>query len=89
LQLVQNFDDKSVSEAFARPTVELDEFTHKWKIVSELIEDTVRELPLYEDRILCEIKRERLVTVLDIIHKWQHVQEGDVSRQYINVCVEC
>ena len=71
---------KTVSEALVRRTLELDKLPRKGKIVSELNEDAVRELPHYSYRILYEISSENLVTVLAIIHKRQHLEGDDIPR---------
>lgn len=69
---------KRVSEALVQRTIDLDELPRKGKMVSELNEDAVRELPLYSYRILYEIKSDDLVVVLAVIHKRQHLEAEDV-----------
>lgn len=69
-----------VSEALVQRTVGLDELPRKGKLVSELNEETVRELPLYSYRILYEIKTDALVIVLAVIHKRQNLEEDDIPR---------
>jgi len=71
---------KRVSEALVQRTVDLDTLPYKGTVVSELNEDSIRELPLYSYRIVYEIKPENQVTVLAIIHKRQHVEGEDIPR---------
>lgn len=71
---------KRVTAALVQRTVDLDELPRKGKMVSELNEDAVRELPLYSYRILYEIKADDLVVVLAVIHKRQHLESDDVPR---------
>ena len=47
---------KRVTAALVQRTVDLDQLPRKGKMVSELNEDAIRELPLYSYRILYEIK---------------------------------
>jgi len=69
-----------VTAALVQRTVDIDELPRKGKMVSELNEDAVRELPLYSYRILYEIKSDDLVVVLAVIHKRQHLEGKDVPR---------
>jgi len=41
----------------------------------------VRELRLYSYRILYEIKTDNLIEVLAVIHKRQHLEAEDISRE--------
>ena len=71
---------KRVAAALVQRTADLDERPRKGKMVSELREDAVRELPLYSYRILYEIKPDDLIVVLAVIHKRQHLEGEDVPR---------
>lgn len=71
---------KRVSEALVHRTLDLDKLPRKGKIVSELNEEAVRELPLYSYRIVYEIKSDDLIVVLAVIHKRQHLEHDDVPR---------
>ncbi|PID44173.1 MAG: hypothetical protein CSB47_11580 [Proteobacteria bacterium] len=56
----------------------LDELHRKGGKVSELNEDAVRELGLYSYRILYEIKSDKLIEVLAVIHKRQHLEAEEI-----------
>lgn len=71
---------KRVSEALVQRTVDMDTLPRKGKMVPELDEDVVRELPLYSYRILYEIKSDSLIIVLAVIHKRQHLEVDDIPR---------
>lgn len=72
---------RRVSEALVQKTIGLDELPRKGRMVPELNDETVRELPLYSYRILYEIKSDNLVEVLAVIHRRRDLQPGDVRRE--------
>jgi len=49
--------------------------------MSHTIQDAVRELGLYSYRILYEIKSDKLVEVLAVIHKRQHLEAEEIPRE--------
>ncbi len=70
---------KRVAEALVSKTIVLDELPRLGRIVPELNEETVRELPLYSYRILYEIKPTH-IDVLAIIHKRRDLQPDEIAR---------
>ncbi len=48
--------------------------------IPELNVDAVRELGLYSYRIVYEIKSDKLIEVLAVIHKRQHLEAEDIPR---------
>ena len=72
---------KRVSEELVQKTIGLDELPRKGRMVTELNEDTVRELGLYSYRILYEIKPDNLIEVLAVIHKRRHLEPEDIPRE--------
>jgi plasmid stabilization system protein ParE len=60
-------------------TIGLDEVPRLGRMVPELNEETVRELPLYSYRILYEIKPTH-IEVLAVIHKRRDVQPDEIQR---------
>ncbi len=77
-QITQLID---TSEALIKKTIGLDALPRKSRKVPELNEDAVRELSLYSYRILYEIKSDKLIEVLAVIHKRQHLEAEDVPRE--------
>ena len=73
------FYAKQITEALVKKTIGLDEFPRKGHKVSELNEDTVRELSLYSYRIIYEIKASH-IDVLAVIHKRQDLQAEEILR---------
>ena len=71
---------RRVSEELIQKTIGLDELPRKGRKVPELNVDTVRELSLYSYRILYEIKSYKLIEVLAVIHKRQHLEAEDIPR---------
>lgn len=69
-----------VSEALVQRTIDLDKLRGKGKIVSEIGEDSIRELSLYSYRIIYEIKSDEQIHVLAVIHKRQHLETDDIPR---------
>lgn len=69
-----------VSEDMVKETVGLDELPRKGRKVPEINEDAVRELGIYSWRVIYEIKTDRCIDVLAIIHKRRHVEAEDISR---------
>ena len=69
-----------VSKELVKRTIGLDELPRKGRMVPELNEDAVRELGLYSYRVLYEIKSDRLIEVLAVIHKRQHVEADEIPR---------
>jgi len=72
---------KRVSEALVKKTIGLNELPRKGRKVPELDVDAVRELSLYSYRILYEIKSDTLIEVLAVIHKRQHLESENISRE--------
>jgi len=72
---------RRVSEALVQRTIGLDELPRKGKMVPELNDENVRELPLYSYRILYEIKANNLVEVLAVIHKRRDLLPEEVTRE--------
>lgn len=72
---------RRVSEELVQKTIGLDDLPHKGHKVSELNEETVRELGLYSYRILYEIKPNNLIEVLAVIHKRRHSGPEDIPRE--------
>ncbi len=71
---------KRVSEELVRKTIDLDQLPRKGKKVAELNEEVVREISLYTYRILYEIKSDKLIEVLAVIHKRQHLESNNIPR---------
>lgn len=74
------FYAKRVAEALVSKTIGLDELPRLGRIVPELNEETVRELPLYSYRILYEIKPTH-IEVLAVIHKRRDLQPEEIPRE--------
>jgi plasmid stabilization system protein ParE len=72
---------KRVSEELVSKSRILDELPLLGRVVPELSEDAVREIPLYSYRILYEIKSENLIEVLAVIHKRRDLQLDDIPRK--------
>ncbi len=72
---------KRVSEALVKKTIGLAALPRKGRKVPELNVDAVRELSLYSYRILYEIKSDKLIDVLAVIHKRQHLETEDIPRE--------
>ncbi len=72
---------RRVSEELVKKTIGLDELPRKGSKVPELNLDAVRELRLYSYRILYEIKSDKLVEVLAVIHKRQHLEAEEIPRE--------
>ena len=60
-------------------TIGLDQLPRIGRMVPELNEETVREIPLYSYRILYEIKPTH-VEVLAVIHKRRDLQPDEIPR---------
>ena len=71
---------RRVSEALVSKTIGLDELPRLGRMVQELNEDTVREIPLYSYRILYEIKPSH-IEVLAVIHKRRDLQPDEIPRE--------
>ena len=70
---------KRVADALVRKTLALDQAPRIGRMVPELNEEAVREIPLYSYRILYEIKPEH-IDVLAVIHKRRDLQPEDIPR---------
>jgi toxin ParE1/3/4 len=68
---------KRVADALVRKTLGLDQVPRIGRMVPELNEETVREIPLYSYRILYEIKPEH-IDVLAVIHKRRDLQPEEI-----------
>lgn len=71
---------RRVSEALVSKTMSLDKLPRLGRVVPELNDDNVRELPVYAYRILYETKPDH-VRILAVIHKRQDLQPGGLSRE--------
>jgi len=71
---------RRTSEALIKKTIGLDALPRKGKKVPELNLDAVRELGLYSYRILHEIKSDKLIEVLAVIYKRQHLEAEEIPR---------
>ena len=72
---------RRTSEALVKKTIRLDDLPLKGRKVPELNLDAVRELSLYSYRILYEIKSDKLIEVLAVIHKRQHLEAEEIPRE--------
>ncbi len=72
---------RRVSEALVQKTIGLDELPRKGRMVAELNDEVVRELPMYSYRIIYEIKPDSLVEVLAVIHKRRDLEPEDIARE--------
>lgn len=72
---------KRVTGELVQKTIDLDELPRKGFKVPELNEDAVRELGLYSYRILYEIKPDKLIEVLAVIHKRRHLEPEGIPRE--------
>lgn len=70
---------KRVADALVRKTLNLDQVPRIGRMVPELNEEAVREIPLYSYRILYEIKTEH-IDVLAVIHKRRDLQPEEIPR---------
>lgn len=70
---------KRVSGSLVSKTIGLDELPRIGRVVPELSEDTIREIPLYSYRILYEIKPTH-VEVLAVIHKRRDLGPDEIPR---------
>lgn len=73
---------KRVSESLVGKTIGLDELPRLGHRVPELNEDGVREISLYSYRILYEIKPDKLIEILAVIHKRRDLQPGEIPREH-------
>lgn len=71
---------KRVADGLVRKTLGLDQLPRIGRVVPELNEDAVREIPAYSYRILYEIKPEH-IDVLAVIHKRRDLKPDDVPRE--------
>lgn len=65
---------KRVTEALVQKTIGLDALPRKGRKIPELNEDSIRELTLYSYRILYEIRSNKTIDILAVIHKRQHLE---------------
>ncbi len=72
---------KRVSEELVKKTIGLDALPRKGKKMPELNVDVMRELSLYSYRILDEVKSDSIIEVLAVIHKRQHLEAEDISKE--------
>ena len=72
------FYAKRVSEALVNKTLVLDKLPRLGRIVPELNEENIREIPLYSYRILYEIKPNH-IDVLALIHKRRNLQPEEIT----------
>lgn len=72
---------KRVTEDLVGKTIGLDNLPHLGRMVPELNNQSVRELPIHSYRILYEINPDNLVIVLAVIHKRRNLQPGEIPRE--------
>ncbi len=72
---------RRVSEALVQKTIGLDELPRKGRMVAELNDEVVRELPMYSYRIIYEIKPDSRIEVLAVIHKRRDLEPEDIARE--------
>lgn len=70
---------KKVTQDIVDRIINLDELPRWGKVVPELDNEAIRELPVYSYRILYEI-REPDIVILAVIHKRRDLQAGMVDR---------
>lgn len=70
---------KKVTQDIVDRIIILDELPHRGKVVPELDDEAIRELPIHTYRILYEI-REPDIVILAVIHKRRDLQAGMVDR---------
>lgn len=70
---------RHVADALVRKTLALDQLPRIGRIVPEINEDTVREIPIYTYRLLYEITPEH-IAVLAVIHKRRELQPDEIQR---------
>ncbi len=61
----------------AKPDI-LDGLPRIGKVVDELKDDNIRELPIYTYRIIYEVKTDN-VSILSVVHKRQDLQPEDIE----------
>lgn len=71
---------RRVSETLVSKTMALNELPHLGRVVPELNDGNVRELPVYAYRILYAIKPDH-IRILAVIHKRQDLHPGGLSRE--------
>lgn len=71
---------RRVADALIRQTLVLDGLPRLGRVVPELGDENIRELPLYSYRIFYEICPDR-IDVLAVIHKRRNLQAEDVVRE--------
>lgn len=71
---------KRVVGDMVRKSVALDQLPRIGRVVPELNEETVREIPAHSYRILYEIKPEH-IDVLAVIHKRRDLQPDEIPRE--------
>lgn len=70
---------QKVTQDIVDKVAHLDELPRRGKVVPELDNEAIRELPIYTYRVLYEI-REANVVILAVIHKRRDLQAGMVDR---------
>ncbi len=73
------FYAKRVIESLVSKTIGLDELPRMGRMVPELNDEAVREIPLYSYRILYEIKPTH-INVLAVIHKRRELLPEEITR---------
>jgi plasmid stabilization system protein ParE len=71
---------KRVTEELVRKTIGLEKLPQLGRKVSELNDETVRELSLYSYRIIYEIKTTH-IEILAVIHKRRDLQSDEILRE--------
>ncbi len=70
---------KKVTQDISAKTDILDRLPHMGRMVPELGNENIREIPMYSYRILCEIK-DQDIFVLAVIHKRRNLRPEMVER---------
>lgn len=71
---------KRVTQSIINKSLSIDGFPRTGKIVSELNDESIREVSLYSYRILFEIKPD-YIEVLAVIHKRRDLQADEILRE--------
>lgn len=71
------FYAKRVSEDLVSKTLVLDNLPRLGRVVPELNEENIREIPLYSYRVLYEIKPNQ-IEILAVIHKRRDLQPEEI-----------
>jgi plasmid stabilization system protein ParE len=70
---------KRIAEELVRKTIGLDALPRRGRVVPELNDENVREIPVYSYRVIYEIKGPD-IQILAVIHKRRSIQVDDIPR---------